>query len=88
MVNEGAYTGKGDSLLSKTQAGHFGIHIDEDPFFGEHCIYAKEKVGFDLPLETIKGLSLLKIERPSDHDLEMMDTLVLTSPADWDPEQI
>ena len=55
MVNEGAYTGKGDSILSKTQAGHFGVHIYEDPFFGEHHISAKEKVGLVLTLDTVRG---------------------------------
>ena len=44
MVNEGAYTGRGDSLLSKTQAGYCGVHIDEDPSLGNTASMQRRKL--------------------------------------------
>ena len=38
QVNEVAYIGEGDTLLSKNQVGSCGIQIDDDPYFGQGVI--------------------------------------------------
>ena len=37
--------GDGHSLLSKNQVGHYGIKIDDDPYFSNMKIEVEDQVG-------------------------------------------
>ena len=71
--------GEGDTLQSKNQVGSYGIQIDDDPYFGQGVICSESKIRDDIPLHFEGALTSLKINHPSNCDLENLDTLQLTS---------
>ena len=71
--------GEGDTLLSKNQVGSYGIQINDDPYFGQGVICSKSKIREDIPLHFEGALTFLKIDCPSNSNLENLDTLQLTS---------
>ncbi|MGH3053660.1 MAG: zinc finger CCHC domain-containing protein, partial [Gaiellaceae bacterium] len=87
QVNEAAYLGTGDSLLSKIQVGSYGIQVDDDPYFGSGYIISNDN-GIDLPLTIESGLIFLPIERPTEDDLEKLSVFTLTSDLPWDPTNL
>ena len=79
QVNEAAYMGEGDTLFSKNQVGSHGIQIDDDSYFGQEVICSEKEIGDDIPLYFEGALTFLKIDHPTNKDLENPDTLQLTS---------
>ncbi|MGH3054113.1 MAG: hypothetical protein ACRDL7_03945, partial [Gaiellaceae bacterium] len=88
QVNEAAYLGTGDSLLSKIQVGSYGIHVDDDPYFGSGYIVTNDDVNIKLPLTMESGLVFLTIETPTENDLENLFVLTLTGDGPWDPTEL
>ncbi|MGH3054321.1 MAG: hypothetical protein ACRDL7_05015, partial [Gaiellaceae bacterium] len=88
QINEAAYLGTGDSLLSKIQVGSYGIHVDDDPYFGSGYILSNEYIGDDLPLTMESGMVFLAIECPTEDDLENLSVLVLTDNVAWNPTEL
>ncbi|MGH3054943.1 MAG: hypothetical protein ACRDL7_08210, partial [Gaiellaceae bacterium] len=87
QVNEAAYMGIGDLLLSKIQVGSYGLQIDDDPHFGSGYLLSKEQIGVDIPLQLNNGMVFIEIYHPSECDLEL-PTLILTSDFPWNPNDI
>ena len=88
QVNEAAYMGNGDTLLSKNQIGSHGIQIDDDPYFGEGVIRLEKESGNDIPLYFEGALTFLKIDCPTNKDLKNLNTLQLTSDQPWNPDDL
>ena len=53
--------GDGHSLLSKNQVGHYGIKIDDDPYFGNLKIEVEDQVGEPIDLHYKEGLTDFQI---------------------------
>ena len=79
QVNDAAYMGEGDTLLSKNQVRSYGIQIDDDPYFGQGVICLESKIGEDISLHFKRVLTFIKINCPSNSNLENLDTLYFTS---------
>ena len=80
--------GEGDTLLSKNQVGSYGIQIDDDPYFGQGVICSESKIGEDILLHFEGALTFLKLNCPTNKDLENLDTLQLTSAQPWNPKSL
>ena len=61
QVNEAALMRDGHSLLSKNQAEHYGIKIDDDPYFGNMKIKVEDQVGEPIELHYKDGLTYFQI---------------------------
>ena len=87
VMNQQAYIGKGQSILSSGQMEHFKIHVDDKSVKvgGKQQLTTPE--GFIIPLDIRNGLPYLKMRPPTDRELSNPDIphIVLTSDADWDP---
>ena len=85
LVNEAVNLGTGDSLLSSNQVGSYGIHVDDDLFFGTGHIITSERHGMDVPLESEGALTFVRITAPTENDIEQLHIVQLTDDAAWDP---
>ena len=87
VMNQQAYIGKGQSILSSGQMEHFKIHVDDKSIKvgGKQQLTTPE--GFIIPLDIKNGLPYLKMRPPTDRELSNPDIphIVLTSDVDWDP---
>ena len=77
QVNEAALMGNGHSLLSKNQVGHYGIKIDDDPYFRKMKIKVEDQVGEPIDLHFKEGLTYFQIFTPTQHDIERLPTVTL-----------
>ena len=88
QVNEAAYLGYGDTCLAKNQVGASGIHIDDDPYFGDGLIHTKELIGLDIPLIYEEVLTHFFIDKPTETDLESLHMVELTRYFPWNPGEL
>ena len=88
QINEGAYIGQGHSLFCNSQLGHFGIHVDDNLFFGEMIIKTKPLYGFNIPLQAENALSCFYIQKPTREDLAHLEIFELTADLPWDPQNL
>ena len=80
--------GDGHSLLSKNQVGHYGIKIDDDPYFGKMKIEVKDQVGEPIDLHYKEGLTYFQIFSPTQRDIERLPTVTLTCDKPWLPQML
>ena len=88
QVNEGAYLGHGQSLLSKNQVGAFRIHVDDDPYIGVCVIKTQEQLGQEISLTFENGLTHMRITKPTAFDVVNLKIIVLASVELWNPNLV
>jgi hypothetical protein len=87
-VNEAVYIKNNTtSLLSTTQAREFGVAIDDVPirYGGTQQITVDD---YKIPLALESALLHIRLRKPTVHELETCDRVVLTSDEIWDPSDI
>ena len=80
--------GDGHSLLSKNQVWHYGIKINNDPYFGKMKIEVKDQVGEPINLHFKEGLTYFQIFTPTQCDIERLPTVTLTCDKPWLPQML
>ena len=87
ILHQYALLGKGKSIHSSVQMECHDIVLDErsrrlQPG-GQQCLTTLE--GYEIPLSICRGLPYMDMHPPSDHKLDTLPQVVLTSDANWDP---
>jgi hypothetical protein len=87
ILHQYALLGKGKSIHSSVQMECHDIVVDEKSRKlrqgGQQCLTTVE--GYKIPLSIRRGLPYMDMYPPSDHELDSLPHVVLTSDADWDP---
>jgi len=87
ILHQYALLGKGKSIHSSVQMECDDIVVDEKSRKlrqgGQQCLATVE--GYKIPLSIRRGLPYMDMYPPSDHELDSLPHVVLTSDADWDP---
>ena len=88
-MHQYTYTGKGSSIHSIAQFEHHVLDVYDHYLKLKH---GKQHIltpdGFVLPLQIHYGLDYLDMKSPSDHELDTLPHVVLTSYMTWDPSVI
>src|SRR5210317_731003 len=86
-MNQQAYIGKGQSILSSGQMEHFKVSVDDKStkVGGQQRLTTPD--GYIIPLDIKNGLPYLRMRPPTDRELSNPDIphVVLTSDVVWDP---
>jgi hypothetical protein len=87
ILHQYALLGKGKSIHSSVQMECHDIVVDERSRRlrrgGQQCLTTLE--GYKIPLSICRGLPYMDMHPPSDHELDTLPQVVLTSDANWDP---
>ena len=85
ILNQYAYIRKEKTIHSSGQLEAFKNKVDDKSrkVGGKQCIMTLD--GYVVPLQMRAGLAYLDMHPPSDHELETLPHVVLTSDMDWDP---
>ena len=86
IMHQYAYKGTGKSIHSSVQIEHFGNEVNDK---SNKLRGGKQRIvtvdGYVLPLQIRNGLPYLDMHSPTDHELETLPHVVLTSDEDWNP---
>ena len=86
IMHQYAYQGKGKTIHSCVQIEHFGNEVNDKSSKvkdGKQCIVTLD--GYILPLQFHGGLPYLEMRPPTDHELDSLPHVVLTSDNEWNP---
>ena len=85
IMSQYAGYGKGRTIHSKGQLQHYGALVDDTSRKngGGQCIITSE--GYIIPLHIRNGLPYFDMRPPTDHELETLPHVFLTSDSPWDP---
>jgi len=87
ILHQYAFLGKGKLIHSSVQMECHDIVVDKKSRKlrqgGQQCLTTVE--GYKIPLSIRRGLPYMDMYPPSDHELDSLPHVVLTSDADWDP---
>ena len=78
----------GHSLLSKNQVWHYGIKIDDDPYFSNMKIEVEDQVWESIDLHYKDGLTYFQIFTPTQWDIEKLPIVTLTCDKPWLPQML
>jgi hypothetical protein len=89
IFNQYAHLGTGHTIHSCNQMRSYGAIADDVPcaLGGDQHIISPNGC-YVLPLSVAGGLTYLKMQPPSDHDLETFEWVPFTSCAAWDPSYL
>ena len=88
IMHQYAHYGKGKTIHSVNQLLQFGVNVDATPrmFGGKQRI--RTSSGHVIPLHIRNGLAYMDMSPPTDHDMDIYPTVMITSDTPWDPNSI
>ena len=89
IMHQYAYLGKGKSIHSSIQMEHFGCKVNDKSL---KLKGGKQRIdtidGYSLPLQIRDGLAYLDMRPPTDHELDNLPHVCMTSDVDWNPSSM
>ena len=84
IFNQGAYHGRGHSIISPAQLEHFGIRVEDKSrrAGGAQCLITPD--GYVIPLAIKNGLAYFTMRPPTDAEWNRLPHVIMTSDEEWD----
>ena len=86
IMHQYAYLGHGKTIHSSVQMEHYKLKVHEKSLKaagGSQRITTPD--GYVFPVDIIQGLPYIKMRRPTEHELQSLPHVIITSDVDWDP---
>ena len=85
IFHQGAYTGKGHSVISPAQLEAFDINVDDRSrkSGGTQSIITPE--GYGIPITITQGLAYIPLRPFKDEEWDALPHIIMTSDEDWNP---
>ena len=84
IMHQYAYYGKGTTVHSVGQMEHFGLEVDDrSARLPGHRQRIVTPDGWIIPLQCRDGLIRMPLKKPSDHELDSLPRIILTSDLEW-----
>jgi len=88
IMHQFAYLGKGSTILSSGQIEAFKNHCDDRSMKVGGTQRITTMDGYVIPLSIRNGLPYMALRPPTDHELDTLPHVLLTSDMEWDPSSL
>ena len=85
IMHQYAYLGQHKTIHASVQLEAFKNDVDDKSRKVGGNQRVKTLDGYLIPLDIIQGLGYIKIRPPTDHEMETLPHVIMTSDVDWDP---